>query len=572
MALSAARIEAAITNRKAARRLSDWTDNTGRVAHMFIGDSNVAKDEYGLVAGIGAALGARYPVFGTGLLGARHKRGGTSRGGSWIAWPYYQADSSITGGGVRNTLYVNNASWDAGTMTMTGTFTGYTWKEGDTFSALNSTGASDLSDHVIVSGNSSAVVLATSPGATGTYDGWVNNGKGASSLSGVPTAFHSGWNMPRMWEPYGACMVYDSTGTGFNEANIYGFKKNGPIPVNGVLTYTVAHLKAAGSGTIRPGIGHYDGTPTGFGTFAVLSGTTAQSTNGTDGELGFIRVTKAAGQHISPNSSKEAMCLVTPAAGVDTSPVCYLFHYAIANSVTNGVCVQNFFSRGGQSLYDLRANCDFLSDESWANWWGAINDQFAVANGGDGNRRVCVWIHSGFNDHGETALLSADGVNYSNTKAGYKANLRDVINKIKAKYDSMFGAGTSDTELYFIAMPSHPVHDEPTTTGTISDRSYREGLNNAYRQAAAELCDEFSNLIAVNLAALLGDLPFSEIYNRGYTLGYTGDPDVDDVIHFQPAGYDFIGSKVVAALSDPYYGGGIGPYVTDLNLKGAARP
>lgn len=572
MALSAAQIEAAITNRQAAKRLSDWTDNTGRVVHMFIGDSNTMKDEYGMVGGIGKALGSRYPVFGTGILGARHKRGGTSRGGGWFAWPYYQSDAALSGGAVRNILSVNNASWNSGTMTMTGTFTGYTWKSGDTFSALDSSGATDLRDHVIVSGDSSAIVLATSPGATGTYDGYINNSAGASSFSSVPTAFHSGWNMPRMLEPYGACMVYDASGTTFNEANIFGFPKNGPIPVNQTLVYTVAHLKAAGSGTIRPGIGHYDGTPTGFGTFAVISGTTAQSTNGTDGDLGFIRVTKAVGQHISPNSSKDVMCFVTPAAGVDTSPVCYLFHYVCAPAVTNGVTVQGFLARGGQTLVDLRNGVDFLSEDSWTNWWSTVDDHFSATNGGDGNRRVCVWIHSGFNDHAATTTLSADGVNYTHTKAGFKANLRDLIQKFKTKYDAQFGAGASDTELYFVAMPSHPISDEPSTSGTIADRTYREGLSCGYRQATAELCDEFSNLIAVDLFALLGENPFSQIYNRGMTLGYTGDPDVDDVIHLQPAGYDFLGGKIVSALSGPFYGGGIGPYVTDVNRQGQVRP
>lgn len=574
MALSAAQIEAAIGNRRAAKALSDYTDTLGRVPHIFIGDSNMMKDDYGFVGAFAHRLSGRYPTFSTGIMGSRHYRS-TQRGGHGWAWPYYASSLALSGGGVRNKLDFTGATWTNGTLTLTGTFTGYTGKAGDLVTITAGANAT-AGDYVVVSGNSTTIVLATTIGASATtgIGGSITPAAGASGFSSIPTAFHSGWNMPDAWLPIGACMVYDSTGTADNSANMTGFPKQGYMPVNGTLTFTVAHLLAAGAGSIRPGIGHYDGTVVGIGTYASLMGTPpAISTNGVDGTLSFARATKGPADHIaSAYASKEYMATMCPGFGqVDTSPLCYLFSYTIANAVATGISTQGFLCRGGRHLGHILDVMNFLSNNSWANYLSTVADQCSVATGGSGDRRVCVWIASGFNDHGN-GVVSADGVNLGSTAAGYKANLKAVINRFKNRWDASFGAGTSDTEVYFMVMPPHPIHDEPSTSGTITDRSYREGLSAGYRRVARDVCDEIPNVISIDLFALLGPSPFSQIYNRSFTMQATGDPDVDDVIHLQPAGYNWIAGMVVDAISANPYGGGLGPYVIDENVRGTVRP
>jgi lysophospholipase L1-like esterase len=161
---------------------------------------------------------------------------------------------------------------------------------------------------------------------------------------------------------------------------------------------------------------------------------------------------------------------------------------------------------------------------------------------------VCL-INSGFNDHIDTTTSLGTAATDSSTSAGFVDNLKVLIDRLRAIFDAMVVATTlpAGSTLTFVVIPSHPMSDTTTTPGTGSYAA-REGITQTYRQGVLELAQSRTDVIPVDLFTLLGPNPFSALYNRRLTLSNTGVPASDDVLHLTPAGYRWLGGRIVGAL------------------------
>lgn len=521
-----------------------YARGTGRVAHFVLGDSNAFKDEYGFLGGLLNAFKGRGQVFGSGLFGAKHSRAGTTRSNSTF---WSQNNNNDAANFSRNYFTFSGASWNHGTLTLTGTFTGFTGKAGDRLTVIAGTNAT-VGDYVIASGNTTTIVLTTSIGASATtgIGGYLAPAAGTTSFSSVPQDFHDAWNIPIDWLPMGAAMCYHGSGNhGFTGNSVTTHKYNGALPCQGPIIYSMGHLGfTSGANTAVASIGHFDGTAS-LASVAVLATATINST-GTNGELKWTRASLAKGDRQSGHSGREYFICGTETALVNGA-YCFLISHICAGSVTKGVSVQGFLCKGGESAYDIARTLNFLSDDTVDNYLRGLADQCSVSAGGTGARRAHAWVFTGFNDHGEGNTSLGPNPTLSSTAAGYIDNITAIWTRLKARWEAVHGAGTAATELFLTVVPSHPVSDTPTTPGTGS-MAAREGLTRTYVAAAKTYANNNLNVSAVDLAAILGTNPFSALYDACYTFANSGVPASDDILHLNPGGYNFVMGKVLDTL------------------------
>lgn len=540
MATRLERIQRSLMGRQAAHRLAMAMrgDVQKRVVHCLISDSNGQHTDYGFLGGLGTALAARFPCFGTGFYGAKHARLKYTRGGGTaFAFPKYGEAVAPGGSGVRLSISVDNASWNNGTLTLTlaGAFTNYSYRAGD-FISIYSVTSGTTGDYAIASKTSAnAIVLATSIGASASaVYGYVESIKGGSSNTAVPAAFAQGWNMPRSVLPLGSTMVYVPTTAATSMSSIHVHKNCAPLPMQGRLTHNAYGMKGtSGSFTVEL----YDSDGASTHTQLVAATTSA---NGTAGDWVVGRATTSRGDRTG-NAREFIWASVAASAGAPSNQGA-MAH--LGSSVTNadmpyGVCVQGFAMRGGWSAYD-HANLfqNILDNNTIDNYLRITRDQWSAGAGGSGSGIANFIFYLGFNDHAETGTSLGPAAVSNSTAAGYIDNIQAVINVITARWEALFGAGTAASECCFTIIPSHPISDSPTTPG-VGDNAAREGLTQTYRRAAFGWAAGAPNRIAIDLFTLLGTNPYTRLNGQGLTLVYD-----TDVIHLNHAGFNLLGSLV----------------------------
>lgn len=537
-----------------ANALTYRAENTSRVCFFMVADSNGVKDGYGLLNGMHAALNARFGAYGSGIVAAKHMRStGARASGLDQAWTYWEGNNLPSA--VRNSLAFTGASWTNATLTLSGTFTGYTPKAGDTVEITGGTslGAGTVNSQFYVQAGSTVgnIILDRSIGTSASaVAGDIGNGPGASSFSFIPTAIHQAWNVPFYWSPMGAGLTYHASGSHFLQHGSLVIPKHGPLSCNSRIQFNLHQILIAAGGSGRLDVGHWNGDPVTTATWASL-GNTAISSSGTDGTLSQVRVALAAGDRVVSGYGGKEYFLAGPSLNnADVGPNAYLAVSCTDLDATTGVSMTGLLCKGGMSLWKMAKTArDVLTDTTLQNFFYMLKDECGSSTGGGGVLHAVCLVNSGFNDHVETTTSLGSAATDSSTAAGFVDNLKVLIGRLRAIFDAMVVATTlpAGSTLTFVVIPSHPMSDTTTTPGTGSNAA-REGITQTYRQGVLELAQSRTDVIPVDLFTLLGPSPFSALYNRRLTMSNTGAPASDDVLHLTPAGYRWLAGRIVGAL------------------------
>lgn len=147
-------------------------------------------------------------------------------------------------------------------------------------------------------------------------------------------------------------------------------------------------------------------------------------------------------------------------------------------SMTSGFSYTTQGYMGGRDLKDQYDALSLWTFESWRHIFDVI--RAPQLDAGVTTPKVVYVIQSGLNDKNGFAKLSADGVNQTSTKAGFKANMLAIIDIIEDKYIELYG---SRDGLYFAISRSHRVAD---FVGT-EDQTDTETAMQSYGEACAEI-------------------------------------------------------------------------------------
>ena len=535
---------------------------SGRVAFGLISDSNGLSQDNGLLGGMCIAMRAGLPCFGTGIwpaLGTRNKYSHSGGGGWTSLYPRY--NWSIPTNGVRNGLPVGsgaasaltNVAWDdaLGTLTLGASIptalSTYTFNAGDTISVTMAYNASNVAitaprgDYPISAFNGTNM-LTIAAGSFGTSTAYVSlnvnpGNTSASSLAGISQAYAAQWNMPISWIPFGGATYHVASGSQWISANMMVASKDGVLPVNGNVAVSVIGFAETGGTLGNASIYEFDGT-TLTNQFAVA----AHAGSGAAGTFQVVRATSTPADRISGNT-REYVCFGSNMSAQITGPASMFCSHACNASMPFGVSLSPFIMRGGHSTWDVANVLAFATDATIRNYLAALADQCAVACGGTGVRRVCLIVNGGFNDDQDARLDKGGNGLASYTPDGYYYNLKAVVTRLRAMWDSQYGAGASDSELYFMFVPSHPISDTPSAAPASppSTANDRQGLRALQVGAAQRLAAIYPGCFCIDLFAALGATPYTKLYNCGFTPG-------TDHIHLAPAGYSLVAQAIVNCM------------------------
>lgn len=528
------------------KTVRDYACNTGRVSFSLISDSNGLHTDFGWTQGLMRAIrSSGVPLFGTGLIGARHSRlKYTQGGGQQWAWQRYGSSAAISGTATTKTkinFELTNFNTVASTVTViSGTdFTNYTFNAGDRLTVVNSSGT--LVGEFTVAGRTSSTVITTTS-AIGTLtgaSGFLTGAAGTSSNSTVPSAFARRNNIPQNWLPLGNSSIYHTGGTCFSTTAI-ATQIFGPLPANGRMTMSCIMAKAAAGKT---GTVQIDAIDTSFGSFSNLSSTAYNVSGGADGDLVVARsTTTASSTRVTSVGTREYIQGAQGEGTGDNGAGLNLFGHLCNPDLPRGFSLNAFLCRGGMSAYDVAEICRFIDTQTWEAYFYGVADQHASAVGGNDAVRHVVIINLGFNDAGES-VLSYDSTNLSSTKSGHKANVQDIMATIRTQWNAARGANADRTELFFMLLPSHCISDAPTTPGT-SNRHAQEASVRLYRTAQREIVGSTYNTFFVDIQALWGTEAFAILNNAQLT--YVKDTDV---LHMLPGGYECLAAGAIQALN-----------------------
>jgi hypothetical protein len=467
------------------RPLLQYGRATGRVACALISDSNGMLMGYGWDGGFHRALSGRFEMCGTGLLSMLHAK----------------------------TRFYNDPTYGAGR-----------------FPRLGS-GQNPVTDGNVWKFISDAATPAAIKNLMAFPGGWLPHG-----ASGPTNDQSAGYYIAAGGAIVPYCQMI--------------FAKHGPLAASYArLTYElIAANTQNGGGNTYPGAWYIDyttGQSASLGTrIDAAAGATSVGTAAATGALIYSSFTLAAANRIAPDAVDSIIFGAN--LGANTNGPAALLYQAVYNTDRpRGFTWQAFLCKGGQSAYDMAAALQAMPDATLDTWLTAMSRAFVAGNGGNGARRMLFVINTGFNDPAVVTPSVGPSPAASNTAAGFVDNHRAIMDRIRARYDALFGAGAETTELFFFMVPSHPISDAPTSNpvgyATAADK---EGWLVQYRAALALMPDSthWHNVTVVKIPSLISA---AEISNGSHVFDTTESPAGQ---HLNASGYNTIAGLILDAI------------------------
>jgi len=211
------------------------------------------------------------------------------------------------------------------------------------------------------------------------------------------------------------------------------------------------------------------------------------STNGTPGYTihshtvaASFTTNPSANLTLSMSNDFSGGAVMTLGAGGHCVPV---FNRAAPQSGVNGAGFA-YTTQGYMGGRHLKNQYDALvqwNAGTWNHWFEMLRAPQLDATVSMAPRVVWI-IQSGLNDVNGTATLSTDGVNMTSTKAGYKANLKSIIDLIRDTYDASYDPADA-AERFFVLARSHRVADNSGQAEWAQEQSMVQ-----YAEAIEEIC------------------------------------------------------------------------------------